>query len=90
DAGPSLIVETGESEASGGTFRIPIRVRNVGDATAEQARVDVELLRDGQVIEHAELTILFVPKQSVREGRVAFRNDPRCCTLHARAAFNEP
>ena len=87
---PSLLVETGAPEAHGRTFRIPIRVRNVGDATAEQAHIDVELLDDGNVVEHAELTIMFVPKQSIREGWVAFRNDPRCCTLHARAAFNAP
>jgi uncharacterized protein (TIGR02588 family) len=90
DTPPSLVIETGAPEANGGTFRIPIRVRNVGDRTAEEARIEVELLEKEVIVERAGLTIPFVPKQSMREGWVAFRRDPRCCTVLARAAFNEP
>ena len=90
DRPPSLVIETGTPEAHGGMFRILIRVHNRGDATAEDARIDVELLAEGLVVERAELTIPFVPKRSMREGWVSFHRDPRCCRVLVRAAFNNP
>lgn len=90
DAPATLVIETGQAQASGGTFRVPVRVRNTGGRTAEQARIEIELVAGDAVVERAELTIPFVPQLSTREGWVSFRRDPRCCTLVTRAAFNEP
>lgn len=92
DAPPSLRVETGVAHESAGAFRIPVRVHNTGDETAEDAQIEVELIgEDGKVIEHSQLTIAFVPRRSIREGWVAFHNDPRCCKLTTRAAaFTKP
>lgn len=87
---PSLAIETGPPVASGDTFRVPVRVRNTGSATAEEARIIVELVEDGAVAERAEFTIPFVPQYSSREGSVSFRRDPSCCTVTARAAFSTP
>lgn len=87
---PSLIVETGRAERSGETFRLPVRVRNAGDTTAEAARIVIELTADGTVIDRAELTFAFVPQHSAREGWVELRRDPRCCAITSRSAFNAP
>lgn len=87
---PSLVIEHGTAEANGDAFRIPIRVRNTGDETAEHARIEVELTRAGEVVERAELTFAFIPKRSAREGWIELHRDPRCCTLATRAAFNRP
>jgi uncharacterized protein (TIGR02588 family) len=88
---PSLRIETGAAEASEGSFRVPVRVRNMGEETAEQALIEVQLIANGTAVERAELLIPFVPKRSSREGWVVFARDPRCCTLATRAvAFNKP
>jgi uncharacterized protein (TIGR02588 family) len=83
---PSLRVEIGAPMSDNGSFRVPVKVQNLGDETAEQAVIEVELVQNGTVLESADLTIAYVPKRSVREGWVVFRRDPRCCTISSRAA----
>ena len=87
---PTLAIELGAAERDGDAFRIPIKVRNTGDETAEQARIEVELTAGSEIVERAELTFAFIPKRSAREGWVELHRDPRCCTLATRAAFNRP
>ena len=89
-APPSLAIETGAAEKHGDAFRVPVEVRNTGEETAEQARIEFELTKDGEVVERAELTFAFIPKRSSREGWVELHRDPQCCTLAARASFNRP
>ncbi len=72
-------------------WRIPIVVRNVGDTTAEEVAVELVLEKAGRDVETATVAIAFVPRHSEREGWATFRQDPRCCTLRARAAgYAEP
>lgn len=87
---PSLVIESGAVEKDGDAYRVPIKVRNTGDETAEQARIEVELTANGEIVERAELTFAFIPKRSSREGWVELHRDPRCCTIATRASFNRP
>lgn len=86
---PDLRVAVGRASRSSTGFVIPIRVENAGDTTAEQAKVEVLLQREGAEVETAELTIAFVPGKSQRNGWVVFNRDPQCCTVEARAVSYE-
>lgn len=88
---PALQIELGTPSPAGDRFRVPVRVQNSGDDTAEQSRIEVELESDDGVIERAELSFAFVPRNSSREGWVVFSRDPRCCTMTARpVGYNKP
>lgn len=76
-----LVVSTGEAKRVTAGFRVPVRVRNTGDATAADVHVELALEKDGQEIERAELTFAFLPPRSDRQGFVLFRRDPTCCEL---------
>ncbi|MGZ8711160.1 MAG: hypothetical protein ACXW28_13145 [Thermoanaerobaculia bacterium] len=88
---PDLRIETGAPIRSSDGHTVPVVVSNRGDVTAEQARVEIALVADGEEVEKAELTIAFVPQKSRRAGAVVFRRDPRCCVITARTvAYEEP
>lgn len=88
---PDLVVQTGSAVRGPNGHAIPVTVRNIGNATAEQARIEIALLSGSEAMEKAELTIAFVPRRSKREGWVVFERDPRCCTISARAvSFEKP
>lgn len=86
---PDLHVRAFDPAATNGGFRMAVEVRNTGDQTAEQVRVEVALERGGEPVERAELDILFVPRKSSRQGWVTFKNDPRGCTVTTRAMSYE-
>jgi uncharacterized protein (TIGR02588 family) len=91
DAPPSIVVETGPPERSATGFQVSVRARNEGSETAEEVRIEVELLDGDTTLERAETTIPFLPKDSSRAGWVVFRRDPSCCRIEARAAgYNRP
>ena len=81
---PSLQIELGTPSPAGDRFRVPVRVQNSGEDTAEEARIEILLESDDGVVERAELSFAFVPRNSSREGWVVFSRDPRCCTIKAR------
>lgn len=88
---PVLEIETGAAVRVADAFRVPVHVRNRGDETAEEVRVEVSLMNGDQALEESELTVMFVPRKSSREGWVTFRRDPGCCRVVARAVgFNRP
>lgn len=89
DLPPSLQVTTGAARASGVSYQVPVQVENTGDATAEQALIEVVLLTGEREVERAELTMAFVPRHSSRKGHVIFRRDPRCCSISARVVGHE-
>jgi uncharacterized protein (TIGR02588 family) len=84
DEPPRLAIETGAAVREGQTYRVPVRVANTGDTTAEQARVEVSLVVEGRVVEQGEVLLTFVPRGSVRRGWVTFRRDPACCVVVSR------
>jgi uncharacterized protein (TIGR02588 family) len=88
---PEVIVQLGTPRASAGGYLVPIEVSNVGNDTAEDVRIPVLLdLPDG-AREEAELDVAFLPRGSVRDGWVSFRNDPSRGSLSVGAiAFEAP
>ena len=86
---PELTVVVGPASATPAGYRSLITVKNSGGRTAEQARVEVVLRKGEEEIERSELTFPFVPRRSLREGYVVFRNDPRCCVVEGHAAAYE-
>lgn len=91
DTPADLVVTLGRPERVSSGFRVPVQVRNTGDSTAADVRVDVTLEAEGKEVERADLTIAFVPRRSDRDGFVMFRRDPACCEIVARAVgFEEP
>ena len=89
DTPPDLHIFTGAAIAGPRSFRVPVVVRNDGQSTAESVHIEVLLMRGTEEVDHAELDLPFVPRQSEREGWVTFRHDPRCCTLESRATGYE-
>jgi uncharacterized protein (TIGR02588 family) len=86
---PDLRVFAGAPQLHADVHRVPLLVRNIGDATAESVRIEVVLRRGGKEVERAELDLAFVPRKSAREGWVTFREDPRCCAIVTRAVSYE-
>jgi uncharacterized protein (TIGR02588 family) len=86
---PDLRVTTGRVLARGGVYVVPIVVRNLGNETAEQVRVEVTLRRGETEVERAQLDLMFVPRSSKRDGWVTFMKDPRGLTIDARAVGYE-
>lgn len=76
DTPAALSVELGRPEPRGGTWAVPVTVRNQGDATAEGVEVEVTLESPGTAPERAGFEAAFVPRRSQREGWVTFRSDP--------------
>ena len=88
---PDLRVTLGEPAPRSGGYVVPVVVANVGDATAEQARIQIVLRSGKDVVEIAELMIAFVPRKSQREASVVFRRDPACCEMVAHTiAYETP
>ena len=88
---PDLRVTTGEITPRSGGYAVSVVVANVGDATAEQALIQIALRSGEEVVETAELIIAFVPRKSQREASVVFRRDPACCKVVAHTiAYETP
>ena len=88
---PELEIRLGEPSHTPSGHRVPVGVRNIGDRTAEEAVIEVVLMKEGKEVERSELTFAFVPRQSQRHGWVLFAADPRCCELKAATrAYEEP
>lgn len=91
DKPADLVVTVGRPEHVSAGFRVPVQVRNAGDTTATEVRIDVVMESAGKEVERADLTIAFVPRRSDRHGFVMFQRDPSCCEIVARAiGFEEP
>lgn len=84
--GPAaLAIELGRPEPHGDAWAVPVTVRNVGHETAGAIRIEVTLELPGGEVERAELDVIYVPRQSQREGWVTFRQNPSRGRLSARA-----
>lgn len=84
DAPPDLVVTLGEPLPGSGHWRVPVFVENRGEQTAEEVSIAVELRHAGGELEHAELTLAYVPRGSRRGGWVTFPHEPPPGSLTAR------
>lgn len=87
DAGApaEIVLERGEFADLGGSWRVPVLVRNVGDLPAEAVELRAELvLPDGEV-EEAALTLAFLPAHGSAEAAFLFARDPAGGELGLRA-----
>lgn len=73
----SLTATVGEIRQNGDTFDVSVTVRNEGDKTAENVRVNLVLETPGKGTDEAELMIPYVPYHSERKGTASFESDPR-------------
>ena len=89
DTPPDVRIYAGPAGPHDGVYRVPLLIRNDGDATAESVHIEVLLLRGEEEVERAELDVAFVPRKSEREAWVTFRNDQRCCAIVTRAVGYE-
>lgn len=78
---PSPTVRASSIEQQEGRFLVRVQVVNESRATAADLRVEGELRRGAEVVERSETQFPFLPGQSVREGGLFFRNDPRTFEL---------
>lgn len=88
---PDVTVEVGAPSRGASGYRVPVRVRNDGDETAEGVTIEVAMIAGGEEVERGEFTVAFLPRKSRREGWVVFQRDPACCTLRAHPlGFEKP
>jgi uncharacterized protein (TIGR02588 family) len=90
DAPPSVAVRTGRAVQTASGYAVPISVRNEGDVTAEDVRVEATLTWDGGR-EVGEAVFAFVPYHSERRAWIAFSRHPDTGTLQVRVlGYREP
>lgn len=77
DEPAQLAVRLGEPQQRRNQFVVPVTVSNGGDRTAEGVAIEVVLEDNGNEVETSEFEVAFVPRHSVREGEVVFKQDPR-------------
>ncbi len=80
---PDPQMELGVPEAHTDYFAVPVKVHNHGDETAEDVHLEVKLILPGGESESGEFDLPYLPRHSVREAWVTFRQDPRKGKLEA-------
>jgi len=85
EGSPDLAITYVQDPAEHAPHRYLLRIKNDGQETAEEVKVEMVLQRAGEELERAELSLPYLPKQSAREGWVIFTQDPAVAdTLYAR------
>jgi uncharacterized protein (TIGR02588 family) len=86
----SLVATIGSAVETAGGFAVPISVRNEGNTTAEDVRLQATLKFEGGS-ETGEAVIPYVPYRSKRRAWIAFSRDPRAGRVTARVlGYREP
>lgn len=80
-AAPAPAVRIQAIEPRDGRFLVRVQVANQSRAAAADLRVEGELRRGADVVERSETEFPYLPGQSVREGGLFFRQDPRTLEL---------
>jgi uncharacterized protein (TIGR02588 family) len=89
-APPSIVVTAGDAIPTAGGFAVPFDIRNDGDVTAEDVRVEATLTWSGGD-ERGETVVALLPYRSHRRAWIGFTHDPANATLQARVlGFREP
>ena len=86
----SLVTTAGKAVETAGGYAVPIDVRNRGDVTAEDVRVQATLTFEGGA-ETGEAVLPYVPYRSQRRVWIAFSRNPGAGTLTVRVlGYREP
>lgn len=78
-------VYAGAPERDDGGFRVPVTVRNESDRTVSSVGVEVILWRGDEQVERQETSFSLVGPFSEEQSSVTLKNDPKCCSVVARA-----
>lgn len=77
DGKPTAIeIELGAPQSHDGYYAVPVTIKNAGSQSVEDVQVDITLIQDQQEVETASITMPMVPRESSREGHVAFSSNP--------------
>ncbi|GHA55114.1 hypothetical protein [Pontibacter akesuensis] len=89
---PKLTAEKFHDPSDNAPNRYRIVLHNKGGETAEEVKVEVRLLRNGEVLEESELGFPFAPQESQREGWVNFRSntEPQDSVLVHVVSYKKP
>lgn len=90
DTPPDVSLRVVSVQPSSGGYLVLLEAVNRGGETAAELLVEGELRQGGQVVETGELTFDFLPPDSVREGGLFFRRDPRAGLELRAKSFREP
>ena len=86
----TIVVTAGRAVEAGGGYTVPVEVRNDGNRTAEDVRIEATLQWTGGR-ETGEAVLPYVPYRSQRRAWIAFSRDPRAGTLEVRVrGYREP
>lgn len=72
----AIEIELGTPEAHDDYYAVPVTIKNVGSQSIEDVQVDVTLMQEQEEVETASITMPTLPRESSREGHVAFSSDP--------------
>jgi uncharacterized protein (TIGR02588 family) len=90
DSPASLVARADAPQATAGGFAVPIDVRNIGDTSAEEVRIEAALTWTGGT-ERGEVVVPLVPYRSKRRAWIAFSHDPRDGEITVRVlGYREP
>lgn len=74
---PTILTQAGTPWKGNGAYYLPIDVKNTGDLSVQNLRIQVRLSEGQQIIEEAEAGVSWVPAHSSRRVVVAFHRQPR-------------
>jgi uncharacterized protein (TIGR02588 family) len=90
DAPASLVARVGEPRETAGGYVVAVDVRNEGDISAEDVRLQATLTWTGGS-EQGEAVLPLVPYRSSRRVWIGFTHDPRRGTIEVRVVgYREP
>ncbi|WP_266206081.1 hypothetical protein [Pontibacter kalidii] len=73
---PDLVAESFADPSEHAPYRYRIVLHNKGGETAEEVKLEVEVLTGAKAVETADLDFPYAPRESMREGWVIFEEDP--------------
>ena len=81
---PNLSVSVESISPAEKGFLVKFRIKNAGDQTAADVKIEGELKSGEQTIEKSEMTVTYSPSHSEREGGLFFTKDPQQYQLELR------
>ena len=91
DAPPQVKIEVESITQTGDHHTVSFRVSNTGDTTAAALTIEGELRSGDKSEETSDVTLTYLPAQSVRRGSLFFTKDPNAYQFQIRAkGFEHP
>jgi uncharacterized protein (TIGR02588 family) len=85
DTPPVIKIEVESVTQTGAAYLVNFRVVNTGDTTASALTIEGELKNGDKLEEASDISLTYVPAQSVRRGGLFFTKDPNAYQLQIRA-----